>query len=174
MSLEQRGIDETPRFLGEAADGRNMFSFIEGSVTLWPNPRAKLLQSNELLAKVSKLMCRLRAATEEFASMPRQWQENVPLPDAVFGGRQVICHNDHGPWNTVVRGDLPVGLIDRDMAGPGHPMWDIACGLWHWVPFYADREILASGWEAIPDRVERTSLFLDSYGMRMTIGMALD
>ncbi len=76
-----------------------------------------------------------------------------------------VCHNDVAPWNTVFRGQLPVALIDWELAAPGPRLWDVSFAMWHFVPFYGG----TSGDPLEPGtfgaRGRRARLFCDAYGV---------
>lgn len=161
--FENLGITEVPRTFGISPDGFELVSFIEGNVTLWPHERDSVIRSEGLLCAVAATLRRLHDASESFcAPKDAAWQY---LPEGPRTG-PIICHNDHGPWNTIVRGGRVVGVIDWDMATPGTREWDLACAAWHWVPLYTDEEILSSGWRTLPDRSARLRLFSRAYGLR--------
>jgi aminoglycoside phosphotransferase (APT) family kinase protein len=44
----------------------------------------------------------------------------------------VVCHNDPGPNNFVFVEDVPVAIIDFDMASPGEPLEDLGYVAWSW------------------------------------------
>ena len=54
-------------------------------------------------------------------------------------GDEIICHHDPGAYNWIVDGDYLVGVIDWDMAGPGHPVDDLAFMAWTAVPLFRPR-----------------------------------
>lgn len=168
VHFEQSGVEGTPRYRGEAPDGRELLTYIPGEVTIWPSVRGDYLRTDAVLTQVAELVRTVHDASSSLDPIVGDWQSCVPIPADALAGPLVVCHNDHGPWNTVVSTNRVQGLIDWDMAAPGSRMWDVACAIWHWVPFYTEAEILASGWEDIPDRMERARLFLNAYGMRAT------
>ncbi|MDD6792702.1 MAG: phosphotransferase, partial [Thermobifida fusca] len=66
----------------------------------------------------------------------------VPPRDAVWqlperAPREVICHGDVAPYNTVFRTGLPVAFIDFDAAHPGPRLWDLALAAYRFVPLSA-------------------------------------
>ena len=85
---------------------------------------------------------------------------------------EVICHNDAALYNVVFRNELPVALIDFDMASPGPRIWDIAYTLYTSVPLSSFAPEYNSGSIVcyVPklhasNRSHRISLFFDSYGI---------
>jgi Ser/Thr protein kinase RdoA (MazF antagonist) len=72
---------------------------------------------------------------------------------------QVICHNDVAPFNSVFRSGQLLAMVDFDLAGPGRRIWDVAVGIWRWVP-------VSTGPKRYPRNVaERVRLFCDAYGL---------
>ena len=76
----------------------------------------------------------------------------------------MICHNDCAPYNVVHAGGRIVGLLDWDVAGPGHPWQDLAFAAWQWVPLH-DPSLLEPGWTEEPDVPRRLGMLLDAYGL---------
>src|SRR4051794_37972684 len=117
--LESVGFDGAPRFLGIDARGREVLSFVAGETVRPDIPD----WSEELLDGVGRLLRRYHEAAAGFVPLAdAAWQRGVGAPT----GGEVICHNDVGPWNVVVRGGEPVALIDWDLAAPGPRVWDMA------------------------------------------------
>jgi Ser/Thr protein kinase RdoA (MazF antagonist) len=109
--LEARGCCWAPRYLGQDRSGRDVLSYLEGSV---PAKWQKFEDSQ------------LRAAAVIIRA----------LHDATSGSglapRGVVCHYDPGPNNFVFRNDLPVALIDFDTAAPGTALQDLGYMAWAW------------------------------------------
>jgi len=158
--LEAAGFDGAPRFLGIDGRGREVLSFVEGE-TVRPDVPDR---SEELLAGVGRLLRRYHEAAAGFVPPPdAAWQHGVGAPAA--GG--VVCHNDVGPWNVVVRDGAPVALIDWDLAAPAPRAWDLAYALWRWAPFYRSE---ASGGAAQDfgtpaEQGRRARVLCDAYGL---------
>jgi thiamine kinase-like enzyme len=79
---------------------------------------------------------------------------------------EVICHNDFAPYNLVFRDEHLVGIIDFDLAGPGTRLWDMAYAVYRFAPLSHDAHCRDLGWEPIPDKQRRLSLFCDAYGLQ--------
>jgi Ser/Thr protein kinase RdoA (MazF antagonist) len=103
--LEAAGFDAAPRFLGIDEEGREILSWIEGSVP----PELEPDWPDETLAAAARLVRRFH--------------------DAVPG----VCHNDLSPCNFVFRDECPVAIIDWDDAAPGRPEHDLAYALFLWL-----------------------------------------
>jgi aminoglycoside phosphotransferase (APT) family kinase protein len=72
---------------------------------------------------------------------------------------EVVCHNDPGPNNFVFRDDVPVGLIDFDMAAPGDPLDDLGYMAWAWcISSKRSRGTVAM-------QTEQVRTLADAYGM---------
>ena len=59
-----------------------------------------------------------------------------------------------------------MAFIDWDGATPAPRIWDVAYALYRFVPFVPD-EICCTilGWDEPPDRLRRTKIFCDAYGI---------
>jgi aminoglycoside phosphotransferase (APT) family kinase protein len=157
--LADRGFTASPRPLGFDGENREMLSFIEGESGRSAGRRISRLDA---LANFACLLRRYHDAVRDY----------VPPADADWalpasgGATDVICHGDFAPWNAVWIGDVPVGIIDFDLAHPGRALEDVAYALAYSVPFRDDddsRRML--GVEAIPDRCERVEVFARAYGI---------
>lgn len=94
------------------------------------------------------------------------------MPSGPSEPREVICHNDFGPWNIVYDGLEPVGILDWDFAAPGPAINDVAYALEYAVPFRDDDT--ARSWhhfDAVPDRRRRLEIFVEAYGLTSTDGL---
>ncbi len=123
-----------------------MLGFLEGHVA-WKPSQPPSVTSDASLGRVAELV-------REFHDLTA----GTPLA----AGREVICHNDLAPKNTVYRdsgtGLMPVAFIDWDLAAPGERIHDIAHVCWQYLglgPGVAD-PAAASG---------RMRLICDAYGL---------
>ncbi len=91
------------------------------------------------------------------------------------GAGELVCHGDFGPWNVVwepARPEVPVGLIDWDMAQPAPALHDIGYGLEYSVPFRTDEEAVRwLRYPAAPDRRRRLEAFATAYGLTSLDGL---
>jgi Ser/Thr protein kinase RdoA (MazF antagonist) len=108
--LAAASVDGVPRWLGSDEQGRDMLSYQPGetghTVRRW---------SDDNLAAIARLVRRVHDAL-------------AGSPEA--GGAETVCHNDIAPWNTILAGGVPVGLIDFDDAAPGRRVEDVAYLAW--------------------------------------------
>jgi len=117
-ALAAAGFEAAPRYLGVDARGRDVLSYLDGSVPVhWRR------FDDEQVAAAARILRAYHDATRSLA-----------------GGQKVICHHDPGPNNFVFRDDLPCALIDFDMAAPGDVVEDLGYMAWSWcVSSSADR-----------------------------------
>ena len=95
------------------------------------------------LAAAGMLICRFHDAT---AGSP------------LAGTREVVCHGDLSPCNTVFRAGIPAALIDFDNAAPGRRLDDVGYSLFLWLNIGID------GPEP-GEQVRRIRVFCDAYGI---------
>jgi Ser/Thr protein kinase RdoA (MazF antagonist) len=110
--LEQQGCSCVPRHLGVDQQGRDILSYVPGWVPL----KFQFFEN----AQVSQAGAMLRA----FHSGTRESE--------LAGDRQVVCHHDPGPNNTVFQDGQPVAFIDFDFAAPGEVLEDVGYMAWTW------------------------------------------
>ncbi|MRX71827.1 phosphotransferase [Bacillus lacus] len=163
--LENKGFENSPRFLGIDEKGREKLSFIDGEAGNYP--LKEYMWSNEALQEIAKLLRNYHEAVCDFP-ISGEWNpiDNTP------NNKEVICHNDFAIYNIIFNNNKPVGIIDFDLAGPGPRLWDIAYTLYTCVPLsrlyhtetgeavYYDSERDAQG------IMERVKLFFESYGVK--------
>ena len=123
IHLERVGFDGAPRFVGHDDEGRQVLTFIEG--TVHPDQRPPWIDDDEANAKalgrIAALVRELHLATEGF--VPPDGAETfrpLPIPGSVWN------HADVHYGNAVYRGDDPVGLIDWECCAPAGRMYDPA------------------------------------------------
>lgn len=159
LHLEAVGFAGAPRHLGHDEQGRDVLTFIDGSVPLPPYPAWSMTDS--ALIELAHLLRQLHTATATFdleavSGWSTEWAD--PL------GGPVICHNDLFPENVVFRDGRVAALIDFDEVAPGRPFWDVAIAAHEWAPLKAP----APGRDHRPelDGVVRLGLFSRAYGVR--------
>jgi Ser/Thr protein kinase RdoA (MazF antagonist) len=121
-----RGIDWVPEPLGRDAAGREVLGFLPGEVPRYPMPAA--VWEDALLAEAGRRLHALHDATARFERRGRTWRMAAHAPE------EVICHNDFGPHNFVLRDGALAGVIDFDTASPGPRVWDLAYLAYRLVP----------------------------------------
>jgi hypothetical protein len=153
--LRARGIDWLPRPLGVDDSGRELLTFLPGTVPQYPMP--DWVWADDRLVVAGRMLRAFHDASVGFdPSGPWQMQAHEP-PD-------VICHNDFAPYNFVFDGDHRlVGVIDCDLASPGPRVWDLAYLAYRLVPLTnpGNHDGLPS---ALPERARRLALVADAYG----------
>jgi hypothetical protein len=160
--LERAGFQGAPRVLGIDDGGREILSYMEGSVPYAPTiPRE--IWSDGALSAAARLVRRYHDAAASFhAPDDARWRF---CPGAPQGG-DIICHNDLAPWNTVYRGGLPGAFIDWDFAAPAPRLWDVAYAAWRFVPLYYNGVPGTEEEDAdVHDCARRLRLFSDAYGL---------
>jgi hypothetical protein len=113
--LEEIGFEGVPRFRGVDRQGREVLTYLEGEMGHRWEPAS---WSDEQLGQVAAFMRRFHDAT---------------AGTTLAGGGEVVCHNDFAPWNAVLAGGEPVGLIDFDDAAPGARVRDLSYAFWCWL-----------------------------------------
>lgn len=113
--LAARNFVGAPRFLGHDAAGRDMLTFLPGTVLFDKDDF-----SDGQLAAAARLMRRYHDCTADF-------------PPVIEAAAEVMCHNDWTPANTVFVDELPTGMIDFDTIRPGTRLWDITYSAWMWL-----------------------------------------
>lgn len=116
--LEEKGYTAAPRFLGIDENGREILSFIEGMV-----PHGEIQWTNDQLIKIVQMMRDFHDAT---------------AGSQLAGDKEVVCHNDIAPWNTVLENNIPKAFIDFDEAAPGNRVDDLAYFLWTFLKIGSD------------------------------------
>ena len=138
--LESRGVTWAPRYLGQDELGREVFTFIAGSVPAKWDPL---------------LDWQLEAA----ARLLRQFHD-ATRGSELAGGRTLVCHHDPSPSNTVFdAAQRPIAFIDFDLAAPGEPLEDLGYLAWSWcVSSKPGRPTVAA-------QAAQVRLVADSYGL---------
>jgi hypothetical protein len=155
LHMHEKGISETPVPLGFDEYGREILTFLPGTVGHDPLPVA--LRSDEILVSAAKLLRRIHDATEDVAqSWLTGWQAAVQEPV------QVICHGDFAPYNCVFDGEKLVGVIDFDHAHPGPRAWDLAYALYRFAPLTDPSN--PDNYGSLAEQARRARLFCDAYG----------
>jgi hypothetical protein len=171
--LDKQGFDGAPKFIGIDNKGREILSFIPGEVPGNDYPDFKpYIWSERSLIKCAELLRRYHDAVQGFTTTSKKpGFEDSPV--VIEGWEdEVICHNDAAPYNIVFKDEIPVALIDFDLAAPGPRIWDIVYMLYTSVPLSSFDINYATG-KSIPykpelhasNRSRRISLFFKTYGI---------
>lgn len=155
--LRAQGIREVPAPLGFDEQGREILTFIPGTVGHDPLP--EIFRSDEVLTSAARLLRRIHEATTDVA---RVWQTGwqAPTREPV----EVICHGDFAPYNCVFAQGKLVGVIDFDHAHPGNREWDLAYALYRFAPITDPSNPDGCGTAA--DQSRRVRLFCDEAGLQ--------
>jgi hypothetical protein len=150
--LHAVGFEGAPRPLGIDERGREVLSFIPGTVP-WPEEFG-LLEPRDRLARAARLIRDFHDAVTGF--VPRSdahWQVLIPAE----GDCDIIAHHDLAPWNLVIGSRW--AFIDWDLAAPGTRLWDVAYAVHGFAPLSANPR-----WQR-SDAALRTRAFADAYGL---------
>jgi Phosphotransferase enzyme family len=116
--LHARGIDWVPRPLGMTEDGREVLTYLPGTVPQYPMP--SWIWTDGVLVDATARLRTFHVASRDYDAVDGVWQ--LPARSPV----EVICHNDFAPYNLVFDHDHRItGLIDCDTAAPGPRVWDV-------------------------------------------------
>ncbi len=158
--LRSNGLHEVPEPLGFDELGREILSFIPGTVAHDPSPQ---FRSDEILIAAARLLRRLHDASAALAPlMPYGWQ--LPARQPV----EVICHGDFAPYNCVFDQGKLIGVFDFDYAHPGPRNWDLSYAAYRFVPLTDPSNPENSGDTAEQSR--RLRIFCREYGLQNNTG----
>lgn len=144
--LEEIGFVGVPRLRGIDGRGREMLTYLAGEMG---HRRPFGSWSDEQLRQVARFL--------------RLFHDATGGTD-LAGDAEVVCHNDFAPWNVVLDGDAPVGLIDFDDAAPGPRLRDLSYACWCWPD--------VGGASREPGELaRRVRLMCDTYGASGTISL---
>ncbi|TCC28276.1 aminoglycoside phosphotransferase family protein [Kribbella speibonae] len=143
--LADKGFTAAPKYLGQDDSGRDILTYVEGWV-----PSRYQRWSDRQVAAAGALIRAFHDATRD-----------SPLA----AGRQVVCHHDPAPTNFVFTDDLPVALIDFDLAEPGDPLEDLGYAAWTWC--------IASKYGDADRQAAQVGVLADAYGLPATDRTAL-
>ncbi len=147
--LAVRGLDGVPTALGIDVRGREVVSYLPGQVS---DPGVGRVP-DEQVEEMMRWLRRYHDAVADFAPPAGAVWRNVSAP---MRPGQIICHNDVAPYNVVREEGRFVGVIDWDMAGPGHRVEDLAFAAWNGVPLHDD--------QPTEESLRRLLLLVDAYG----------
>ena len=138
IHLENKAVDFAPRWLGMDEQGRDVFSYMPGSV---PDNLGE--HSDEQCAAAARMIARIHVSLSD-------------MPGCTDG--LTVCHRDLSPCNFVFDKDMPVGIIDWDAAAVGNPINDLAYAMWMWLDIGNDERDAR-------DVARRMRVMRDAYGV---------
>lgn len=116
--LEEKGFGHAPRFLGIDKKGREILTFIKGEAS-----HKKMDWTDDQLIKIAHMLKDFHDST---------------AGSKLAGGKEVVCHNDIAPWNTILENNVPTAFIDFDDSAPGNRVDDLAYFLWTFLELGSD------------------------------------
>ncbi|MBC7375153.1 MAG: phosphotransferase [Frankiales bacterium] len=115
--LRRAGIQGVPEHLGLDEAGREVVTWVDGEVPVYPMPR--WAWDDQVLLDVAHATRAVHDAAAAL-NLPRTgWRR--PAVEPV----ETVCHGDIAPYNAVFQHGRLVGLIDWDYAVPGPRLWDL-------------------------------------------------
>lgn len=153
-TLRAAGLTEVPEPFGLDESGREVLSYLPGTVAHYPLP--DWLWSSAVLHQSAGLLRRVHDASLPLISLRDGWQMRTHHPV------EVICHNDVAPYNMVFTDGDVSGLIDFDSASPGPRIWDLAYLAYRLVPFGSDAGAVATN-DGLA--IERAHALIAAYGL---------
>lgn len=135
--LERAGAEFAPRYLGVDEQGREVFTFMPGTV---PDNIGSF--SDAQCVAAMRMIRRLHALT-------------AGMEGCAPG--QVVCHNDLSPCNFTFVDGMPAGIIDWDAAAICASECDVGYALWMWLD-------IGSPEQCASEVARRFRLMLKAYG----------
>jgi Ser/Thr protein kinase RdoA (MazF antagonist) len=136
--LEARGFRGSPRFKGIDSLGREVLTFLPGSV-----PEELGHFSDAQLAAAARLLRELHDHTTDCS---------------LRGASAIVCHGDASPCNCVFIDGAPVAFIDFDNAHAGTRIEDVGYAAWLWLDI--GNSALSAEYQG-----SRAANFLTAYGL---------
>ena len=147
--LAEQGLRGVPEVHGIDEDEREVLTYVEGRGV--PVDREVVL--DDVLVEAVSWLREFHDVVDGFRPEgPQVWRGG----EATLEPGQIICHHDPGAYNWIIQSGHFVAMVDWDMAGPGHPIDDLAFLAWTGIPLYRD-----IGTE---EAARRLDLLVDAYG----------
>jgi len=157
LHLRAQGFYFAPEFLGVDIQGREVLSYIPGDVTI----DSFFWTSDKTLLGVARMLRQLHDATTNFPFDRFHWTQSHP--DGAQ--HEVVCHGDFAPYNIVCRGEMPVGVFDFDLAGPGPRILDIAYAIYWLAPMSMAEDRMQYAELELDKSCPRAKRFCAEYGV---------
>jgi Phosphotransferase enzyme family len=126
LHLEAKKFKGSPRFLGIDEKKREMLSFLDGDTGI----PSYIWQEDQALVASAQLLRQYHDATLDFLPSKPTWAYIYPNAQH----HEVICHNDFAPYNFIYASQVPIAVIDFDLAGPGPRLRDVAYASYWMTP----------------------------------------
>ena len=153
--LRANGVSWLPRPLGVDDQGREVLSYLPGTVPSYPMP--SWVWSEDVLVDAGRRLAQIHRASAGFDTDGAVWQ--LPAHDPA----EVICLNDVAPYNMVFDDDHRLsGFIDVDTASPGPRAWDLCYLAYRLVPL-SQHEDAGAGSPGLGSRRARLELLCRAY-----------
>ncbi len=125
--LHDHGVGWLPRPLGLDERGREILTYLPGTVPGYPMP--SWVWSEDVLVEAGRRLAQVHRAGAGFDATGAVWQLPAHAP------AEVVCLNDVAPYNMVFDdAHRLTGFIDVDTASPGPRAWDLAYLAYRLVP----------------------------------------
>lgn len=164
--LGEAGVSFVPEPLGYDEQGREILTYLHGSVPAEPLPA--WAATDVALVDLARLIRSLHDASALWEPPADAVWGSIPgTPDVavppLFDLPELVSHQDYCPGNVVFRDGRPFGFIDFDLARPTTRVADCVNAAYWWVPLLhpADRSPSLEH----TDAARRLRLFADAYGM---------
>lgn len=153
--LHRRGIKWLPRPLGFDEHGREVLTYLPGTVPSYPMP--SWVWSEGGLREAGRRLAQFHCASADFDTTGALWQIPTHQP------AEVICINDVAPYNMVFDDNHQlVGMIDLDTASPGPRVWDLAYLAYRLTPLTVNEDT-GAGKRSLAARRQRLELLRQAY-----------
>lgn len=123
--LASAGLRHVPEVLGSDQLGREVLSFLPGTVV---DVDTDLLTAAQLME--------LAGWTREFHDAVAGFVDDGPWRFPAPRGAELVGHNDIAPYNCCFAGGRLVGVFDWDLAGPTTRLFELAHLAWNAVPLF--------------------------------------
>lgn len=153
--VKEEGADFVPIPYG-IEGGNEIVSFIEGDV--YNDPLPTFFSDDKTIISAAVLLSKFHEYSARYISKITDdciWMLEPQYPI------EVICHGDFAPYNTVFIKQQATAIIDFDTIHPGSRLWDVAYGVYRWIPFI-DNDLTK-----LDDNVRKIVLFLDTYNLEL-------
>ena len=153
--LHGRGVGWLPRPPGFDEGGREVLTYLPGTVPTYPMPA--WVWSEEVLLGAGRRLAQVHQASRDFDTTGTVWQLPAHSP------AEVVCLNDVAPYNMVFDDAHQLtAFIDVDTASPGPRVWDLAYLAYRMVPL-APAQDTGEGPPSTAVRRSRLELLCQAY-----------